>query len=155
MEQLLIKGGKPLHGEVSVSGAKNAALGILPAALLSKDICRIENVPCINDIGVLLEAMQELGVKIEFEDNGHTVIMDCRNLKKLTVDYEHIKKIRASYYLLGALLGGYNKSEVALPGGCNIGSRPIDQHIKGFEALGAVVDIEHGMIKTKAKKTKR
>ncbi len=94
MEQLLIKGGKPLHGgEVSVSGgAKNAALGILPAALLSKDICRIENVPCINDIGVLLEAMQELGVKIEFEDNGHTVIMDCRNLKKLTVDYEHIKK---------------------------------------------------------------
>lgn len=154
MEQLLIKGGKPLNGEVTVSGAKNAALGILPAALLSKDICRIENVPCINDIGVLLEAMQDLGVKIEFEDDGHTVIMDCRKVKKLTVDYEHIKKIRASYYLLGSLLGAYNRSEVALPGGCNIGSRPIDQHIKGFEALGAVVDIEQGMIKTYAKKLK-
>lgn len=154
MEQLLIKGGKPLSGEVSVSGAKNAALGILPAALLSRDICRIENVPCINDIIVLLEAMQDLGVKIEFEDNGHTVVMDCRHVKKLTVDYEHIKKIRASYYLLGALLGGYKKSEVALPGGCNIGSRPIDQHIKGFEALGATVEIEHGMIKTNAKKLK-
>jgi UDP-N-acetylglucosamine 1-carboxyvinyltransferase len=150
MEQLLIKGGKPLHGEVAVSGAKNAALGILPAALLSKDICRIENVPCVNDITVLLEAMQDLGVKIKFEDDNHTVIMDCRNIKKLTVDYEHIKKIRASYYLLGSLLGGYKKSEVALPGGCNIGSRPIDQHIKGFEALGAIVDIEHGMIKAKA-----
>lgn len=150
MNQFLIKGGKPLSGEVAVSGAKNAALGILPAALLSRDICRIENVPCVNDITVLLEAMEDLGVKIKFEDNNHTVIMDCRHIKKLTVDYEHIKKIRASYYLLGALLGAYNKSEVALPGGCNIGSRPIDQHIKGFEALGAVVDIEHGMIKVKA-----
>lgn len=154
MEQLLIRGGKPLQGEVAVSGAKNAALGILPAALLSKGVCRIENVPCINDINVLLDAMQDLGVKIEFEDDRHTVIMDCRKVKKLTVDYEHIKKIRASYYLLGALLGGYKKAEVALPGGCNIGSRPIDQHIKGFEALGAVVDIEHGMIKTNAKKLK-
>lgn len=152
MEQLLIKGGKPLHGEVMVSGAKNAALGIIPAALLSQDICRIENVPCINDIQVLLEAMQDLGVKVKFEDDRHTVIMDCRNITKVTVDYEHIKKIRASYYLLGALLGIYKHSEVALPGGCNIGSRPIDQHIKGFEALGAEVNIEHGMIKVKAKK---
>lgn len=152
MEQLLIKGGKPLYGEVTISGAKNAALGILPAALLSEDICRIENVPCINDISVLLEGIRDLGVGITFEDEGHTVIMDCRIINKKTVDYEQIKKIRASYYLVGALLGAYKESEVALPGGCNIGSRPIDQHIKGFEALGATVDIEHGMIKAKAKK---
>lgn len=154
MEQLLIKGGTPLKGEVSVSGAKNAALAVLSAALLSKDICRIENVPCVDDIRVLLEAIEDLGVGLTFENNRHTVIMDCRDIKKLTVDYEHIKKIRASYYLLGSLLGGYNKAEVALPGGCNIGSRPIDQHIKGFEALGATVDIEHGMIKANAKKLK-
>ncbi len=152
MEQLLIKGGKPLQGEVSVSGAKNAALAVLPAALLSEDICRIENVPCVKDIKVLLEAIEDLGVKVSYEDRGHTVIMDCRKVHKKRVDYEFANKIRASYYLLGALLGAHNESEVALPGGCNIGARPIDQHIKGFEALGATVDIEHGMIKTKAKK---
>jgi UDP-N-acetylglucosamine 1-carboxyvinyltransferase len=153
MEQLIIKGGKRLQGEVTVSGAKNAALGIIPAAILSKDICVIENVPCVNDIKVLLDAMAELGVKIDFLDE-HTVKIDSRKITKIRVDYEHIKKIRASYYLLGALLGRYNEAEVALPGGCNIGNRPIDQHIKGFEALGAEVTIEHGMINTKAKKLK-
>lgn len=141
-----------MKGEVSVSGFKNAALPVLAAALLSRDVCRIENVPIIDDIRVLIESIEDLGAKITFEDQGHTVIMDCSKVDKLTVDYEHIKKIRASYYLLGALLGAYNESQVAMPGGCNLGARLIDQHIKGFEALGATVAIEHGMIKTKAKK---
>lgn len=141
-----------MKGEVSVSGFKNAALPVLAAALLSRDVCRIENVPIIDDIRVLIESIEDLGAKITFEDKGHTVIMDCSKVDKLTVDYEHIKKIRASYYLLGALLGAYNESQVAMPGGCNLGARLIDQHIKGFEALGATVAIEHGMIKTKAKK---
>lgn len=152
MEQLLVRGGKPLKGEVSVSGAKNAALPMIAAALLSEGVCRVENVPIIDDIKVLLDSIEDLGVNIDFEDNGHTVIMDCRKISKLRVDYEHIKKIRASYYLLGALLGGHKEAEVAMPGGCNLGARLIDQHIKGFEALGAVVDIEHGMIKARAKK---
>lgn len=152
MEQLFIRGGNPLKGEVSVSGAKNAALPMLAAALLSEDVCRIENVPIIDDIKVLLDSIEDLGVKIDFEDEGHTVIMDCRKINKVRVDYEHIKKIRASYYLLGSLLGGHKKAEVAMPGGCNLGARLIDQHIKGFEALGASVDIEYGMIKASAKK---
>ena len=152
MEQLFIKGGNPLKGEVSVSGAKNAALPMLAAALLSEDVCRIENVPIIDDIKVLLDSIEDLGVKIDFEDEGHTVIMDCRKINKVRVDYEHIKKIRASYYLLGSLLGGHKNAEVAMPGGCNLGARLIDQHIKGFEALGATVDIEYGMIKASAKK---
>ena len=151
MEQLIIKGGKKLQGEVSVSGAKNAALGIIPAAILCKDVCIIENVPCVNDISVLLDAMTQLGVKVDYLDKN-TIRIDSRNVNKIRVDYEHIKKIRASYYLLGALLGVYNEAEVALPGGCNIGNRPIDQHIKGFEALGATVTIEHGMIIARANK---
>ncbi len=152
MEKYLIRGGKPLRGEVRVSGAKNAALAVLPAALLSEDICRIENVPAVEDIKVLLEAISDLGVKISYEDEGHTVIMDCRKIDKLVVDYKHINKIRASYYLLGSLLGAYKSSEVALPGGCNIGPRPIDQHVKGFRALGADINISHGMIKVSADK---
>ncbi len=152
MEKYLIKGGRPLKGEVSVSGAKNAALAVLPAALLSGDICKIENVPVVEDIRVLLEAIEDLGVKVNYENNGHTVIMDCRNIEKLVVDYKHINKIRASYYLLGSLLGAYNFSKVALPGGCNIGARPIDQHIKGFKSLGAEVDIKHGMVQVSADK---
>ncbi len=149
MEQLIINGGKRLKGTVSVSGAKNAALAIIPAALLCKDVCIVENVPCVNDITVLLDAMRELGVKIENIDQ-HTIKIDASKIKTFHVDYEHINKIRASYYLLGALLGRFKRAEVALPGGCNIGSRPIDQHIKGFEALGAKVSVEHGMIHAKA-----
>ena len=151
MDQLIINGGTPLKGRVEVSGAKNAALGIIAAALLADGISTIENVPCVNDVRVLLEAIMDLGVKVEYLDQ-HTVKIDSRIVNKLTVDYEHIKKIRASYYLLGALLGRFNKSEVAMPGGCNIGQRPIDQHIKGFEALGAVVDLEYGMITANADK---
>ncbi len=149
MEQLVINGGKKLVGTVSVSGAKNAALAILPAAILSKDICIIENVPCVKDISVLLDAMIELGVKVEYID-AHTIKIDSRRITTIHVAYEHITKIRASYYLLGALLGRCHEAQVALPGGCNIGSRPIDQHIKGFEALGAAVAIEYGMINAKA-----
>ncbi len=152
MEKYLVKGGVPLRGEVSVSGAKNAALAVLPAALMSGDVCTINNVPKVEDIHVLLQAIQHLGVKITYENDGHTVIMDCRKIEKVTVDYEHISKIRASYYLLGALLGAKNYSKVALPGGCNIGARPIDQHIKGFKALGAEIEIEHGMIEVKTDK---
>jgi len=151
MEQLIINGGHTLHGRVQVSGAKNAALGIIAAALLADGVSRIENVPCVNDVSVLLDAIVDLGVKVDFIDQ-HTVLIDSRKLEKLVVDYEHISKIRASYYLLGSLLGRYNKAEVAMPGGCNIGQRPIDQHIKGFEALGAVVDLEHGMVKVGADK---
>ncbi|NDL66423.1 UDP-N-acetylglucosamine 1-carboxyvinyltransferase [Anaerotalea alkaliphila] len=151
MEQYVIRGGKKLKGSVAVSGAKNAALGILPAAILSRDICTIENVPCVNDIKVLLEAMEDLGVKVTYLDE-HTIKIDSRNVDKVVVDYEHIKKIRASYYLLGSLLGRKKEAHVALPGGCNIGTRPIDQHIKGFEALGAQVSLEYGMINTRAEK---
>lgn len=151
MEQLIINGGKKLKGTVSVSGAKNAALAIIPASILCKDICTIENVPCVRDIYVLLDAMIELGVKVKYIDE-HTIQIDARKIKTNRVNYEHINKIRASYYLLGALLGRCNEAEVALPGGCNIGNRPIDQHIKGFEALGAEVTIEHGMINATTKK---
>jgi UDP-N-acetylglucosamine 1-carboxyvinyltransferase len=151
MDQLIINGGVALHGRVEVSGAKNAALGIIAAALLADGISTIENVPCVNDVCVLIESIMDLGVKVEYLDE-HTIKIDSRNVSKLIVDYEHIKKIRASYYLLGALLGRFNRAEVAMPGGCNIGQRPIDQHIKGFEALGAKVDLEYGMVKVHADK---
>lgn len=153
MEQYIIKGGKALQGEVSIGGAKNAALGILAAAIMTDDTVTIENLPDIRDIQVLLEAIEEIGAVVE-RVNKHTVKINGKNIKSINIDYEYIRKIRASYYLLGALLGKYNKAQVALPGGCNIGSRPIDQHIKGFEALGATVKIEHGMIEAGAKELK-
>jgi len=142
-----------LQGEVSIGGAKNAALGILAAAIMTDDTVTIENLPDIRDIHVLLEAIEEIGAVVE-RVNKHTVKINGKNIKSINIDYEYIRKIRASYYLLGALLGKYNKAQVALPGGCNIGSRPIDQHIKGFEALGASVKIEHGMIEAEAKELK-
>lgn len=149
MDQLIINGGKPLNGYVNISGAKNAALGILAAAVMAEGVSVIENLPYVNDVRVLLEAIEELGVKIDYIDN-HTVRLDSTHIEKCVVDYEKISKIRASYYLLGALLGRKKESHVAMPGGCNIGSRPIDQHIKGFEALGADVEIKHGMVSVKA-----
>lgn len=149
MEQFIINGGKRLEGRVEVSGAKNAGLGIVAAALLADGVCRIENVPYVNDILVLLEAMKDLGVQVHFEDR-HTILIDSTKITKHVVEYEHIKKIRASYYLLGSLLGRFKDGAVAMPGGCNIGQRPIDQHIKGFEAIGAKVDLEHGMVIVKA-----
>lgn len=151
MEQLVITGGNKLKGEVAVEGAKNAALPIIASTILCKDVCVLENIPEVEDVHVLLDAMKDLGVKIKKIKNN-TLEIDTRKLTKRIVNYEHISKIRASYYLLGSLLGRYNEAKVALPGGCSIGNRPIDQHIKGFEALGSEVDIEHGMIHVKAEK---
>lgn len=145
MEQYIIKGGNPLVGEVDISGAKNAALGILAAAIMTDDTVLIENLPDVRDINVLLDAMSEIGVKVE-RITRHAVMVNGSQIGGVSVDYELIKKIRASYYLLGALLGKYKKAEVPLPGGCNIGSRPIDLHLKGFKALGAKVTIRNGSI---------
>ena len=145
MEQYIIKGGNPLVGEVEIGGAKNAALGILAAAIMTDETVKIENLPDVQDINVLLEAISEIGAKVE-RVNRTTVLINGSEIGSVSVDYEYIKKIRASYYLLGALLGKYKRAEVPLPGGCNIGSRPIDLHLKGFKALGAKVKISHGSI---------
>ena len=144
-----MKGGIPLTGEVEIGGAKNAALAIIAAAIMTDETVIIENLPDVKDINVLLEAMQEIGASVIRVDR-HTARINGGKIGAHSVDYEFIKKIRASYYLLGALLGKYKEASVPLPGGCNIGSRPIDQHIKGFEALGAVVKIEGGFINAKA-----
>ena len=145
MEQYVIKGGNPLVGEVEIGGAKNAALAILAAAVMTDDTVLIENMPDVRDTNVMLQAMESIGVHVERVDR-HTVKINARNVNGHVIEDDYIKKIRASYYLIGALLGKYKKAEVSLPGGCNIGSRPIDQHLKGFRALGAGVDIAHGMI---------
>ena len=149
MEQYIIKGGLPLVGEVEIGGAKNAALAIIAAAIMTDETVIIDNLPDVRDINVLLDAMQEIGASVMRVDR-HTARINGGKIGAHSVDYEFIKKIRASYYLLGALLGKYKEASVPLPGGCNIGSRPIDQHIKGFEALGAEVTIEGGFIKAKA-----
>lgn len=149
MEQYIIKGGTPLVGEVEIGGAKNAALAILAAAVMTDETVTIDNLPDVNDINVLLEAISGIGASVQRVDR-HTVRINGANIGDLSIEYDYIKKIRASYYLLGALLGKYHKAEVALPGGCNIGSRPIDQHLKGFRALGAEIDIEHGKISAEA-----
>ena len=151
MEQYVVKGGVPLRGEVSIGGAKNAALGILAAAIMTDETVTIENVPNVRDTRVLLQAIEGIGAKVKYIYNN-TVQINGGSISDLNVEYEYIRKIRASYYLIGALLGKFNKAEVALPGGCDIGSRPIDQHIKGFRALGAEVDTEHGMVDARAEK---
>ena len=145
MEQYIIKGGNPLAGEVEIGGAKNAALGILAAAIMTDETVRIENLPDVQDINVLLEAISEIGASVT-RVSRTSALINGSGIGSVSVDYEYIKKIRASYYLLGALLGKYKKAEVPLPGGCNIGSRPIDLHLKGFKALGAKVRISHGAI---------
>lgn len=151
MDKLVITGQKRLHGEVMISGAKNAAVAIIPAAIMANDICIIENLPRIEDVECLVETMTNVGVECSFLDE-HTLRIDSRNITNFAATYEAVKRMRASYYLLGAFLGRFKKAEVAMPGGCNFGSRPIDQHIKGFEALGASVRIEHGMIIANADK---
>ena len=151
MDQYVIKGGNPLVGEVEIGGAKNAALAILAAAIMTDETVLIENLPDVRDINVLLEAMQKIGAFVERKER-HTVKINGSQIGDFSVDYEYIKRIRASYYLLGALLGKYKKAKVPLPGGCNIGSRPIDQHLKGFRALGADVKIEYGFIVANAEK---
>ncbi len=153
MEQYIIRGGNPLVGEVEIGGAKNAALAILTAAVMTDEPVLIENVPDVSDTNVLLEAISVIGATVDRIDR-HTVRINGSTIGSVSVDYEFIKKIRASYYLLGALLGKYKRAEVPLPGGCNIGSRPIDQHLKGFRALGAKVDILHGAILAKAENLK-
>ena len=149
MDKYVIKGGNPLVGEVEIGGAKNAALAILTAAIMTDEPVLVENIPDVSDINVLLEAISVIGASVERIDR-HRVRINGSTIGSVSVDYEFIKKIRASYYLLGALLGKYKKAEVPLPGGCNIGSRPIDQHLKGFRALGATVNITHGVIEASA-----
>lgn len=151
MDKLIIRGQKRLKGEVTISGAKNAALGILPAALLLSDVCTIENVPDILDIAILRRIMGSLGAKFENIDRN-TIRIDTRNVNSYMATTPDMHKLRGSYYLMGALLGRFKRAVVTFPGGCNLGVRPIDQHIKGFEALGAKVEIEHGLIKLSANK---
>ena len=143
--QYVIKGGNPLVGDVVIGGAKNAALGILAAAIMADEDVTIENLPDVRDINVLLEAIEDIGAKVRRID-PHTVCINGSSIGTVRVNNDFIKRIRASYYLLGALLGKYKRAEVSLPGGCNIGSRPIDQHLKGFRALGARADVEYGMV---------
>ena len=145
MNQFIMKGGNPLVGDVVISGAKNAALGILAAAIMTDDDVIIENLPDVRDINVLLEAISEIGAQVERIDR-HSVKINASTIREVSVDDEYIRKIRASYYFIGALLGKYKSAEVPLPGGCNIGSRPIDQHLKGFRALGAKIEIDRGAV---------
>ncbi|MBE5868256.1 MAG: UDP-N-acetylglucosamine 1-carboxyvinyltransferase [Lachnospiraceae bacterium] len=151
MEQYVIKGGNPLVGEVEIGGAKNAALPIIAASLMTNDTVHIDNIPDVRDTDVLLKSIQTMGVFVE-RTGRHSLTINASQIQHLVVEDDNIKKIRASYYLIGALLAKYKRVEVALPGGCNIGSRAIDLHIKGFRALGAEVTIEHGLIKTKAER---
>ena len=153
MEQYAIKGGNPLVGEVEIGGAKNAALAILAASIMTDETVIIENLPDVRDTNVLLQAIKSVGATIERIDR-HSVKINGSTIHDVVIEDDYIKKIRASYYLLGALLGKYKRAEVALPGGCNIGSRPIDQHIKGFKALGAEVKISHGLIVAEAEHLK-
>ncbi|MDO4328832.1 MAG: UDP-N-acetylglucosamine 1-carboxyvinyltransferase [Lachnospiraceae bacterium] len=145
MEQYIMKGGNPLVGEVTIGGAKNAALGILTAAIMTDDNVLIENLPDVRDINVMLEAIQEIGADVDRIDR-HTVKINASNIGEVSVDDEYIRRIRASYYFIGALLGKYKSAQVPLPGGCNIGSRPIDLHLKGFRALGADISVERGAV---------
>jgi UDP-N-acetylglucosamine 1-carboxyvinyltransferase len=150
MPRLLICGSKrPLEGAVKISGAKNAAVAIIPAALLTTAPVRIENLPNIHDIQILVEILRELGVQVSWETDS-TLLIDASSLQKWQAPYEMVKKLRASYYLIGALVGRFGRADVPVPGGCDLGPRPIDQHIKGFAALGAKVEVEHGLIKVEA-----
>ena len=151
MEQYAMKGGSPLVGEVEIGGAKNAALPILAASVMTDETVYIDNIPDVRDTNVLLKAMSNIGV-LEKKTSRHSAMLNASQIHTLVVEDENIKKIRASYYLIGALLGKYKQATVALPGGCNIGSRAIDQHLKGFRALGAEVHIEHGLIVAAAEK---
>ena len=150
MTKYVIQGGKPLHGTITISGAKNAAVAIIPAALLVDGVCRIENIPQISDVTLILNILQELGADVRTV-NRTTVDVDCSHIRNARVPEELARKIRASYYLIGALLGRFGSAEVPPPGGCDFGGRPIDQHIKGFVAMGADVDVRGGYIHAKAK----
>lgn len=151
MDKFVIMGGKRLEGEVVISGAKNAAVAIIPAALLVEGTCTIENIPIIKDVDVICGILEELGAKIEFKDSRHTLVINCAGLHSHVASFKAVQQMRASYYLIGALLGRFNHAVVSMPGGCNFGVRPIDQHIKGFKALGATVRTENDIIYADAK----
>ena len=151
MEKLVITGGTPLKGEVTISGAKNAAVAIIPATLLINGICTINNIPNISDVKIYCEILESLGVKITWNNNNEVTI-DTRNISTTEAPLDLTSKFRASYYIIGALLGRKGSVSVGMPGGCKLGARPIDQHIKGFEALGASVETTQGKIVAKAKK---
>ena len=146
MDKLVIKGPNCLKGEVSISGAKNAAVAIIPAAIMADDICVIENLPYIEDVVSLYKTMNKIGAECEFIDK-HTLKVNSCKIENISATFDEVKKMRASYYLLGALLGRYKKAEVAMPGGCDFGTRPVDLHLKGFQRLGAEVSIERNVIK--------
>ena len=143
MEKLVIKGGKPLSGSVTISGAKNAVVAIIPATLLIEGKCILENVPCINDVSVLTEILTQLGAKVRLI-NKHTLEIDSTQINTCKADHNMVSKMRASYYLMGALLGRFNHAMVSMPGGCDLGPRPVDQHLKGFKALGAKIEEDNG-----------
>ncbi len=151
MTQYAICGGRPLHGEINISGAKNAALAILPATLLVDGICRIENVPDVTDVKLMLEILKDIGASVQPTDGG-AILIDSRGVRADSVaPYEQVRRMRASYYLIGAYLGRFLNAQVAMPGGCNLGVRPVDQHIKGFEMLGADVHVNAGFIHANAR----
>jgi UDP-N-acetylglucosamine 1-carboxyvinyltransferase len=149
--KLLINGGKPLIGETFVSGGKNTSVAVIPAALLSDDVCTIENVPDIEDVRVLYDILTMLGAKVDFDRQNRRMVIDPRQVNGTKVDHRYASRMRASYYLIGALLGRFGEAEVAYPGGCAIGSRPFDLHIKGFQALGAQVEDRAAVITAKGK----
>ena len=150
MEKFVITGGKPLHGAVTISGAKNAAVGILPATILAGDVCVIENLPDISDVAVSLKILSVLGARIKML-NRNTYEIDTTHISCTNVPDDLSRQMRASYYFLGALLSRFGKAQVAMPGGCNLGPRPIDQHLKAFSALGAEDSVDYGMITVRAK----
>ena len=155
MTKYIVEGGNPLFGEVHISGAKNAAVAIIPAALMCRGICRIENIPQISDVTLLLSILQDLGARIR-TINTNTMEIDCTAVRNVQIPYESARRCRASYYLIGALLGRFGSAEVALPGGCDFGgTRPIDQHLKGFRALSADVDVQGGFVAAKAQENGR
>lgn len=146
MKKYVVEGGNPLFGEVHISGAKNAAVAIIPAALMVNGVCRIENIPRISDVSLLLSILQDLGAGVR-SINSNTVEIDCTHVRNAKVPYDSARRCRASYYLIGSLLGRFGMADVALPGGCDFGgTRPIDQHLKGFKALGAAVEVQSGFI---------
>ncbi len=153
MDKLVIRGQNKLKGEVIISGAKNAAVAIIPAAIMADDVCIIENLPYIEDVKCLFATLNKLGAKCEYIDK-HTLRIDSRNLENVSVTFEEVRKMRASYYLLGALLARFKSAEVAMPGGCNFGTRPIDLHLSGFSALGAEVEMKGEVVKVSAQSLK-
>ena len=149
MEKFVIHGGNKLHGNINISGAKNAALPIIAASVFANDVCRIENVPNISDVRMMIKILEFLGAEVA-RPEPNVILVDPKNVTPVTIPDKMTSKLRASYYLLGALLSKFGKACVALPGGCYFGVRPIDQHIKAFEALGAIVDVENALVDVKA-----